>query len=148
MKVVAYNPFKPFAPSAFTSILDELAGRSISEFMGNNFVSGTPSVNIIEKEDSYDIEVAAPGLVKEDFSIELIKDQLIVSGTKESTTEDKVEGKYTRQEFNYKSFKRSFTISEDIDAERINASYADGILTINMGKKVEVQEPTKTIDIG
>jgi len=147
MKVVTYNPFKPFAPSTFNSLIDDLAGRSMSEFLGNDFVSGTPSVNIVEHDNSYDIEVAAPGLTKEDFSIELDKDQLIISGSKKEDSEDKKEGKYYRREFNYQSFKRSFHISEDIDGEQTNAQYADGILTVTLAKKVEVKDPVKTIEI-
>ena len=147
MKVVTYNPFKPFAPNTFNSFFDDLAGRSMSELLGNDFVSGTPSVNIIEHDDSYDIEIAAPGLAKEDFSIALDNDQLIITGTKQEATEGHKEGTYTRREFNYKDFKRSFHISEDIDGESISAQYDDGILTVSMTKKVEVKDPVKTIEI-
>lgn len=147
MKVVTYNPFKPFVPNTFNSLFDDLAGRSMSEFLGNDFVSGTPSVNIIEHDASYDIEIAAPGLGKEDFSIELDKDQLIISGSKEEASEDKEEGTYTKREFNYKNFKRSFHISEDIDGDSIHAQYANGILTVSMAKKVEVKDPIKKIEI-
>lgn len=147
MKVVTYNPFKPFVPNTFNSLFDDLAGRSMSEFLGNDFVSGTPSVNIIERDASYDIEIAAPGLGKEDFSIELDKDQLIISGNKEESSENKKEGTYTKREFNYKDFKRSFHISEDIDGDSINAQYANGILTVSMAKKVEIKDPIKKIEI-
>jgi len=147
MKVVTYNPFKPFVPNTFNSLFDDLTGRSMSEFLGNDFVSITPSVNIIEHDTSYDIEIAAPGLEKEDFSLEFDKDQLIITGTKNKSSEGKKEGFYTRREFNYKDFKRSFHISDDIDGDSINAKYADGILTVSMVKKVEVKNPVRTIEI-
>jgi HSP20 family protein len=147
MKVVTYNPFKPSATNTINTLFDDLAGRSMSEFLGNDFVYRTPSVNIIENDDAYDIEIAAPGLAKEDFSIDLEKDQLIITGSKKESTEDKKEGTYSRREFNCQGFKRSFHISEDIDSEKVNAQYADGILTIKMAKKVDVKNPVKTIEI-
>jgi HSP20 family protein len=103
-----------------------------------------PHVNILETENSYKIELAVPGLTKEDFKIELKKDNLSVWAEKkvEQTEEQK---NYTRREFQYNSFARSFVLPEGIDAEKINAEYLNGILNITIGKKEQAKDEHKEI---
>ena len=108
-----------------------------------------PSVNIIENGDYYRVEVAAPGLKKDDFKIELDNNVLTISSEFESKQEKKEEN-FTRREFNYGSFQRSFTLPEDVvDTEKINAKYNEGVLNIMIPKREEVKpKPVRTIKIG
>lgn len=148
MTLVKYNPFKPYKTLPINTMIDDFFGSSLSDFLGTEFTSSNPSVNIVENTDDYKIEVAAPGLGKEDFSIEVDNDNLVVSAAKETTTEDNQEGKYTRREFNYSSFKRSFHLSEEINRDAINASYENGVLTITLAKKDEaIKKAPKTVEI-
>jgi len=102
-----------------------------------SFFSKVPSVNISEKDNGFEVELATPGLKKEDFSISVEKNILTVSAEKkeEKEVEDK---KYSKREFNYTSFSRSFTLPENIDEESIDAKYENGILSISLNKKEEV----------
>ena len=106
-----------------------------------------PSVNIQEKENEFCVEVAAPGMKKDDFKIHVDKGMLIISS--ESSAESQEENDaYTRKEFSYSSFKRSFWLPENVDAETISANYSDGILKINLPKiELEVNTSAKLIDV-
>ncbi len=108
-----------------------------------------PAVNIKDDDHAYSIEVAAPGMKKEDFHIKLDHNILSISSeTKEEQEEKDEDGKYTRREFKYSSFKRSFTLPETTNTEKIAAAYHDGILTITVPKKEEAQQkPPRKIDI-
>ncbi len=110
-------------------------------------VQKSPAVNIVEKEDSYRIEVAAPGLDKGDFEVKVDKDLLTISATKEMEGEDKGE-KYTRREFSYFSFARNFHLPESVNANDIKAQYENGVLHVTLAKKEEAKPaPVKTIKI-
>jgi len=127
----------------FPSLLEDVLGN---DFLGNtalkSFKNTTPSVNIIESDANFTLEVAAPGLKKEDFNIALDNDVLsIASNRKDETTEK--ESNYTRREFSYIEFKRSFTIPETVNSEDINAVYENGILKITLPKKEEAKVPAK-----
>ncbi len=132
-------------PSIFNDIFDD-------DFMGytpaKQFAS--PAVNIIENEKDYQIEVAAPGMSKEDFKIRLENDnELVISLEKKN--EDKHEKKnYLRREFSYASFKQSFIIPDEVEAEGIGAAMVDGVLKITLPKKeVTVKTPaSRQIEIG
>lgn len=105
-------------------------------FTERNRVANKPSVNLIEKEKSYMIEVAAPGLGKEDFSIEVDNEVLSISAEKKQ--EDRAEEvNYTRFEFDYSSFKRSFILPEEANREKISAVHKNGILSIEISKREE-----------
>ncbi len=93
-----------------------------------------PAVNVKDGKGQYEIEVAAPGLKKEDFKIRVEHGVLTISSEQQSEKESK-EGEYTRREFNYQSFSRSFTLPQDVKEEDIQASYADGILKLLIAKK-------------
>lgn len=111
--------------------------------------SSVPRVNVSETDDKYKIEVAAPGLSKEDLHLDLDGDILTISAEKEEKHEDKAEnGNYTRREFSYTSFSRSFTLPENANADKIDAQYKDGILNITIPKKEEKkQKSSKNIKI-
>lgn len=132
-------------PSIFNDIFDD-------DFMGytpaKQFAS--PAVNIIENEKDYQIEVAAPGMSKEDFKVRLENDnELVISLEKKN--EDKHEKKnYLRREFSYASFKQAFIIPDEVEAEGINAAMVDGVLKITLPKKeASVKTPaSRQIEIG
>lgn len=92
-----------------------------------------PSVNVVEKKNHYEISVAAPGLQKEDFHIDVEGDMLTISAEKETSKEDKDE-KITRQEFNYTSFSRSFSLPEWVSKDKIEAHYENGLLILDLPK--------------
>ncbi len=107
-----------------------------------------PAVNIKEDEKAFHLELAIPGKSKEDFNVEVDKDVLTIS--METKTEDeKTEENYTRREFSYTSFKRSFTLPETVNSEKIKASYKEGILSFELPKKDEaLPKPKRMIEIG
>lgn len=95
-----------------------------------------PAVNITEQENEYLVSLAAPGLKKDDFKIDVDENMLTISSQKEETHEEK-EKKFTRKEYNYTSFSRSFTIPEEVNREKIEARYEDGVLKITLPRKEE-----------
>lgn len=108
-----------------------------------------PAVNIKETENEFEIELAAPGMKKEDFKINLDHNLLTISSEHKSENESKDEkGNYTRREFNYQSFSRAFTLPETVNADKIDASYKDGVLKIHLPKKEEAKpKPVKLIEV-
>jgi HSP20 family protein len=112
---------------------------------------GFVPVNIDEKDNSYNIEVVAPGFDKADFKINVEDKLLTISAEKKDEVKEQTEGqkndKQIRREYNYRSFKRSFTLDEKIDSFAIEAKYVNGILTLNLPKKVEVKASAKEITI-
>ena len=106
-----------------------------------------PAVNIKERDKDYVIEMAAPGLKKDDFDIDLDNNVLTISSEqKDEKVEEKAD--YTKREFYYNGFKRSFTLPDTADTEKIDAQYNDGILTITIAKKPEAQtKPKRKINI-
>jgi len=114
-----------------------------------NFGKSTPAVNVKENDNEFILEVAAPGMKKEDFKLELDNNVLSISSEKkeEKETEDKEE-KFTLREFSYSSFKRSFTLPETVDHSKISADYKDGVLKIELPKREEAKvQPKRTIEI-
>ncbi|MEG0017975.1 MAG: Hsp20/alpha crystallin family protein, partial [Hydrogenoanaerobacterium sp.] len=109
-------------------------------------VLGFPPVNIVEKNDAYNLQVAAPGFEKSDFKIKLDGNILTISVEKTAETKSETE-KLIRREFSAKSFKRTFTVDEKIDATNINAKYENGILHVVLPKKEEVKAAAKEITI-
>ena len=126
-----------------TSIFDDL-------FLNQdwNYTNQTgPAANIIEADDHFDIQLATPGKKKEDFKIELEEGVLTISFREEIKSTEK-EANFTRKEFGYSSFKRSFNIPETVSADKISAHYKEGILTVSLPKKAEaIPEPKKLISI-
>lgn len=104
-----------------------------------------PPVNIKETEQLYTVGLVAPGLKKEDFTIEVDNGLLTISYRHEAEKEEVQNGKFTRKEFTQSSFKRSFTLPENINEDEINAAYQDGILNIALPKKAEEEKPAKKV---
>lgn len=135
----------------FPSFFDRFWNNDLMDWNLTNF-SGTntslPAVNVKESTDDYCIEVAAPGMKKDDFKVSLHNNVLTVSSEKKDEKEEKNEN-YTRKEFSYQSFQRSFTVSEtSVESEKIEANYKDGILTIKLPKREEMKpKPLREIKI-
>jgi HSP20 family protein len=107
-------------------------------FNQNSDNQNMPAVNIKEEEKSFLLELAAPGLKKEDFKINVEKNLLTISSEVKTENEEKTEN-YTRKEFGFSSFSRSFKISENILVDEISANYEDGILKVNLPKNVDAK---------
>jgi HSP20 family protein len=128
--------------------VDEFFGR---DFLPNLFEFQTginmPSVNIVEGKNDFRIEVAAPGLQKDDFKINLDNNVLTISSEKEEKQEEKDE-RYMRREFSYTSFRRSFSLPQTVEADKISANHNNGVLSISIPKKDEAKvKPAKQIEI-
>ncbi|HYH14072.1 MAG TPA: Hsp20/alpha crystallin family protein, partial [Flavisolibacter sp.] len=99
-----------------------------------------------EVENGYQLELVAPGFAKEDFKIDLNQDILTISAEIKKDAEEKTE-KHIRKEYQFHSFRRSFTIDKTIDTDAISALYVNGVLTLNLPKKAEVKPQAKQIDV-
>lgn len=146
MLPTVFKTRKRYAPA---SILDELLNDSyLPSFVGSDFIRNRnlPSVNVEETDKGYIIDVAAPGLSKKDFSINLDQSVLTISAKQESKNEKKEEN-YVCREFNYNSFERSFTLPDDVDASKISASYKDGILSVEVPHSEARTKVQKSIKI-
>lgn len=131
----------------FNNVLENLFDSEGGLFSMVSKGTSVPAVNVSETDSNYEIEIAAPGLSKDDFKINLENQQLIISSEKEEdTTEEKKN--YTRKEYNYSSFYRSFYLPENVKEDSITAQYQTGVLTIKIGKKTPTPSETRTIQIG
>ncbi|QNJ98567.1 Hsp20/alpha crystallin family protein [Constantimarinum furrinae] len=134
---------------SWSTWLDDIFNRDLPSVFTSNFNTGMslPKVNIKESDDAFMVEMAVPGLKKSDFQIELDNQVLSISTETKEQNEQK-EGNYTRREFGYSSFKRTFTLPETVNDEQINANYKDGILSILLPKKEEAKrQPARSIKI-
>ena len=130
----------------FPSLFDEFFTRDFGIDLAPRTYQ-TPAVNITEKEDAFHLELVAPGKEKKDFDVELEEDTLTISTTSDNgIVEDDTQ--FTRREFDYASFNRSFRIPETIDTKCIKANYKNGLLSIILPKRKEaIPEPKKQIEI-
>ncbi|HRI78093.1 MAG TPA: Hsp20/alpha crystallin family protein [Cyclobacteriaceae bacterium] len=129
MSIIRYNP-ADYVPTTFSSMLDRFFNDSVTRSGGSQFV---PKVDILENEKSFELQFAAPGLRKEDFNIEVKNNLLTVSGERKFTNEKK-ENNYHSIETQFGSFSRSFTLPENVDSNKINATYNNGILELTIPK--------------
>ncbi len=121
----------------------------------NNGFKSLPAVNISEGENEFTVEVAAPGLEKKDFKIDLENDVLTISSVREDNEVDNKEenkketnDQYTRREFAYSNFSRSFNLPDSVDAENITAAHKNGILNVSIPKKEEAKaKPARQIAV-
>jgi len=113
-------------------------------FFSDLMVTRVPAVNISETADHYHIELAAPGLRKQDFKISVDRDQLSISVEQQAEKNDR---KYNKREYSYTSFVRSFTLPELADQDRIEAAYEDGVLKIDVAKKEEAKTVSRQIEL-
>lgn len=146
MKIIKHTP--AYLP-ALNPLFDEWFDRAFGglDVLPKNTL---PAVNIREKDTEYTLDVAVPGLNREDINIELDGHVLSISSENKSEKNEKDDkGRWARREFHYQSFKRTFTLPEDgVDTEKIEAKHENGVLTIVLPKKlVEAVETKKRIDI-
>ncbi len=159
----AFQASMPFVNSEFGGMLPKLfdnftrpffGADLIQDFFGDtmNLGSGTigttlPAVNISETDGDLIIEVAAPGMRKKDFKVEIVDNQLHI-GYQHEKKDEKIETNHWRKEFNFESFERNFTLPAMVESDKISATYTDGILRISVPKKEEARrKPAKAIEI-
>ena len=121
------------------NLFDDLFSRDLWNWgLANNSSTDTtlPAVNIRETGANFEVEMAAPGMKKDDFKVELENNELRISSERRSETENKKDERYTRREFSYQSFQRSFMLPQNVvDVDHIHASYEDGVLRLVIPKK-------------
>lgn len=139
--------FNPQLPSLFDRFFDtELFDWSNRNFSNPN--TTLPSVNIKEDANGFEVAMAAPGLKKEDFNISLNHDVLTISSEKKMEKETKDSQEFTRKEFSYQSFCRSFSLPQSVESDKISAHYEDGILNVIIPKREEAKpKPSRQIEI-
>ena len=140
MRIVKYNN-----NNVFPSLINEF----FNDDFGMNFLNrshSVPSVNSLENNDSFEIDLAVPGMKKEDFTIELNEKVLVISSETSNTMEN---DKMRLNEFNFSSFQRSFRVPDSVDQDNIKANYKNGILKIKLPKRKEsISKPNRVINIG
>lgn len=133
------------------SMFDRFFEGDLFDWSNRNFSTTNttlPSVNIKDNVDAFEVDLAAPGFEKDDFKIELDRNLLTISSEKREEHETKEGETYTKREFSYQSFARSFTLPDMADSEMIKATYENGILHIHIPKKeVSKPKPMRKIDI-
>jgi HSP20 family protein len=126
----------------FPSLFDEFF-KPWEERFGNGGLWGKaltiPSANIVENKDDFRISLAAPGLKKSDFNIDVNGNMLTISSEKEESKDEK-DSRHTRREYNYSSFSRTFTLPDEVSKEKIEAVYEDGVLKLTLPKKEEAKK--------
>jgi HSP20 family protein len=144
MTLVKFNNGQKSAVNPwFSDVFDSIINDSR---LNERFVNKIPAVNIAETENQYHIELAVPGLKKEDLKINLDKNVLTVSAEKKTENVDESK-KYSKREYSYNSFVRSFTLPESADQGKIEAEYTDGVLKLNVAKKEEAKVQTREISV-
>ena len=145
MTLVKFNPVKnenTLLPG-FNDVFDAIINDT---FFNDRISSRVPAANISETKDNYYVELAAPGLKKDDFKLSLDRNVLHVSVEQRQEKNDEQKS-YSKKEYNYTSFVRSFTLPGSADVNRIEASYTDGILKIEIAKKEEAKIVSRQIEI-
>lgn len=146
MAIVKWDPNRLMG-----GFFDDFFNTEFPEWSRRNFAAENttlPAINVKETDDDFQLEVAAPGMSKKDFKIELDKGILKISAEKELSNEEKNNG-YTRKEFSYSSFQRAFNLPDAVHGEKISAKYNDGILYVTLPKKPEAKpQPAKMITVG
>ena len=147
MSLIKRENYSPTWPGFFNDFLN----RDWYDWSNQNFsLTNTtiPSVNIKENENEFEVEMAAPGMTKDDFRIELNNSVLTISSEKQSSNQSKEGENVTRREFSYQSFSRSFTLPVIVETEKISAKYENGLLRVNIPKKEEAKpKPLKQIKV-
>jgi len=140
MNLIRKQP--PFFPSLIDDLINTDWNLKVPSFSGTE-----PAVNIKELDSQFEIELAVPGMKKDDFEIEVEDGVLSISSTQEEEQVNE-KGKFTRREFSYSSFRRSFTLPDSVDPTKIDATYKEGVLLVLLPKHKEAQpQPKKLIKI-
>jgi len=131
----------------FFNVFNEFMNSTLPEIADKDVHKSRPAVNVIEGKENFKIELAAPGLDKSDFNINIEKNVLTISA--EKAVEENAEApKYSRREFNYNEFSRTFRLPKTIDTNKVKANFNNGILILTLAKKEEAKEqPARKIEI-
>ncbi len=129
MSIIRYNT-NDFVPTSFSALVDRFFNDSITRSGGSTFI---PKTDVVETPTAYEVQLAVPGLNKEDFNLEVNDNYLTISGERKFQNEKK-DKSYHSIETHYGSFSRSFTLPENVDASKINARYNNGILEVTIPK--------------
>jgi HSP20 family protein len=147
MTLVKFNPNgnvkKNGLMTGFDGVFDSIFNDT---FFSDRMMARMPAVNISESKDHYHLELAAPGLKKEDFKLSLERNGLSIS-VERSSEDGAQERNYNKREFNYSSFVRSFTLPDAADENRIEATYVDGVLCVDIAKREEAKMQSRQIEI-
>jgi HSP20 family protein len=143
MSVVKYHRYPG---NSLSRLFDEFFNNDLSRTLVGENVKSVPRINVLEKDNQFVIELAAPGLNKEDFQLHLEKDVLSIKADRQVENEENTD-RYTRREFSYHRFERSFHLPKTINQEGIEAKYENGILNIHLPKKEEAVILKKEIAI-
>ena len=123
-----------------------------NDFLNNNTMNRTsataPAINVLESEHSYTVELAAPGLTKGDFDVNVNADGDLTIRMEKHAKEEETQGRYLRREFAYAKYEQTLILPDDVDKEKIAARVADGILTVELPKKNACNKVTRSIEIG
>ena len=140
MRIVKYNNNN----KVFPSLMNEFFNDDFRMNVINNNHS-VPSVNSIENDNSFEIDLAVPGMKKDDFTIQLNDKVLVISSENTNSVEN---NSMSLNEFNYSSFQRSFIVPETVELDKIKANYKNGILKVKLPKKKDsITKPNRVIDI-
>ncbi|MDA8857132.1 Hsp20/alpha crystallin family protein [Flavobacteriaceae bacterium] len=140
MRIVKYNNNNKFFPSLMNEFFNDDFRMNV---INNNH--SVPSVNSIENDNSFEIDLAVPGMKKDDFTIQLNDKVLVISSENTNSVEN---NSMSLNEFNYSSFQRSFTVPETVELDKIKANYKNGILKVKLPKKKDsITKPNRVIDI-
>ena len=133
MNLIRYNSgLNDFTPTSFSNLIDRFFNDKLTRGGGSAY-SFVPRVDIIEEDKAFEVHVAVPGMNKDDFKIDLNDNYLTISGERKFNREKKEENFYS-VETNYGTFSRSFTLPENVDADKISAKYVNGILEVTIPK--------------
>jgi HSP20 family protein len=146
MTLVKFNPANKNNGSLLPGFNDVFDSIFNDNFFNDRMVTRVPAANISETGDHYHVELAAPGLKKEDFKLSLDRNVLSVSVERHNEQEN-VQKNYSKREYSYSSFVRSFTLPESANAENIEAAYTDGVLKIDIAKREEAKTVRRQIEI-
>ena len=140
MRIVKYNNNNKVFPSLMNQFFNDDLRMNV---INNNH--SVPSVNSIENDNSFEIDLAVPGMKKDDFTIQLNDKVLVISSENTNSVEN---NSMSLNEFNYSSFQRSFTVPETVELDKIKANYKNGILKVKLPKKKDsIKKPNRVIDI-
>ncbi|MFD0797332.1 Hsp20/alpha crystallin family protein [Maribacter chungangensis] len=144
------TPFGNLINQDFLDMDNFFENRWTKSMLPQNFWNGKsaePALNVKEKDDRFEIELAAPGFSKEDFEVTIDEGSLNISAKKEHSEEEK-DDNFTRREFSYSSFQRSLQLPKSVKDEDVAAKYKNGILSFTLGKKEEAKKiPPKKVEI-
>ena len=146
MTITKYRPQSSFV-SPINELMNEFLGRDIGQFFGNDDLARSmPKVNIVERENDFDLRLLAPGLSKADLKLRIENDVLTISAEKQNE-ELKENERYTRREFSHTAFPRSFKLPETVNADAVKAEFKDGVLHLSIPKAEVAKPKTREISI-